>query len=819
MRKMSDMDIQARTCRALEWDRLKQFLAVEAQTAAGKMRCLSIMPHDEPALVEQLMEESKEALSLLSARSDISLGGLADLGDTLARLRAGAVLHALECLDLKRAMLSTKSVRTMLSLLAKESFPRLTEYLPLLYYNESSFNALDKAIDDDGNLRDDATPQLRGLRKEVKRIDGQIKEELARLINQHSGSKALQEPLYTQRNGRYVLPVNVSLRGAVPGIVHDSSASGLTVYVEPLSVVEMSNKMRLKETEVEREIYRILSDVSQTLHGESVEMTASFDTLIELDAIMSRGRLATKYNGIMPELTVSDDYYIRLKNARHPLLVLQQTPAVIGNDIEIGGTTRTLVITGPNTGGKTVLLKTIGLLALMIKAGLLIPAQSGTFPIFKKIFADIGDEQSLEQSLSTFSSHMTNIVRIIDEATPGILVLLDEIGAGTDPREGAALARSVLEHLNSSGAVTVFTTHFGELKTLAYTESGFINGSLAFDEVNLTPTYKLRLGLPGSSKATTIARRLGLKSSVADRAETFLEEGQKDVQRTVEQLEERLKHAAELEEELERAVSEAQRQEIAHRELFENLEREKESQRLRFSSEIEREFKETKTLIKELISDLQKQPNMARAQKLQTDLEALRKELGWTEKGTPGEVPQLQVGQQVRVVSLNQKGTIVELPPPGHRQPDSIAIVQSGLMKLKVPLSDLQLPESQPLTAVPQKPRVPADAASRRHTNERSGRHGTARRAPEPLNVFVRTQSNTIDLRGQRVDSALSELERFLDESFLHRVSPVMVIHGHGTGAIRSAVRDYLCTCAYSTVFRPGEMHEGGDGVTIVELD
>jgi DNA mismatch repair protein MutS2 len=809
------VDIESRTKRSLEWDRLKAYLEQETSCAGSQALCAELAVHDELAVVDILLTETDEALSMERGGFSLSQPGLPELAPTLDRLRAGGQLSTSELVDLRRLLAMSKRSRSQLSQLAVNDFPRLTLFPKNLFVDVPLAKAIDDVIDEAGNVRDDASSELFSLRKDVGRLNNQIKEEMLRIINSSTLSKALQEPLFTQRNGRYVLPVQASSRQQIQGIVHDSSASGLTVYIEPLNVVELSNKIRLKESEIEREIDRLLSQLTEAARPHVEALSQSNTTLIELDFIAARARLAAKYKGVRPAL--SKDQAIVFKSARHPLLMLQNQGAenaVVANDIVLGGTTRTLVITGPNTGGKTVFLKTAGLLALMLKAGLLLPVQPGSSAcVFKQVFADIGDEQSLEQSLSTFSSHMTNIVDITNLSGDLTLALLDEIGAGTDPKEGSILARVILEFLNLSGALTIATTHYGELKTLAYGEAGFVNGSFEFDEQTLSPTYKLRIGIPGNSKAITIASRLGLKVQLIDSANQFLGASETDAQQLMEQMQRRLEEIDQQQEALGAELAAAQNLKDEAAAQLASLQAEREKQRAGFANRLQEEFSQASKLVKSLISDLQKTPSIAKAQQIQQDLEVLKKELGWLEPAKPeGGPPAIAVGMAVKVLSLNQKGIIEALPEPGKSE----VSVRAGNVKIKVPISDLQITGHGTHTGVKS---AGTGGGSTQHRSASMGGNITRIWSDQgDLNVFVRTARNTIDLRGQRVDEALANLEQFIDEAFLERLSPVMVIHGHGTGRVREAVRQYLKDSQYNAKFRPGENYEGGNGVTIVNF-
>lgn len=799
--------------RSLEWDKLLEFLSQEAESKRGQYLCRQVLPGRERAVVSVLLAESDEALALISQRSGLSFERLPDLEETLNRLESQAVLSESELHSCRSTMSLSRQTRKSLSLLDNEAFPALRAYLSPLALFEQLLRELNEMLDESGKVKDDATPHLRGLKSEVRRLDSKIKDELNKVIHSQTQSKALQEPIYTQRGGRYVLPVNAAQRHVVPGIVHDSSQSGLTVYVEPMPVVELANKLRIKEAEIEHEISRILAVLSQQVYASREELCQSFISLAELDAIFARARFATKYDGIKPEL--SEENRFEFINARHPLLILQSgKEKVVPNTVSLGGKERTLVITGPNTGGKTVLLKTIGLLSMMVRAGLLIPVSRGSkAALFTSIFADIGDEQSLAQSLSTFSSHMTTIVQVVKSASVGTLALLDEVGVGTDPREGAAIARAVLEHLNDSGAVTVSTTHFGQLKTLAYNLSGMVNGSLEFDETTLSPTYRLRTGIPGSSKGITIARRLGLDESLVELAISYLDVADTVIDETVARLEEKIKGLESKEAQAQEKLSQA---EELSQQLQTQIDRERaqsEATRQKLATDLKEEFTVAFELIKDTIRNLQKEPSISGAQKAKEKMEQLKKELNWLDapvkKGADMAPVKLSVGDRVSVLSLNQRGVIEELPENVENNPRGIVVVRAGAVKLKVPASDIKRisdagGKAEKSRAAASGGKTRAGAPSRVYRNETA--------------VFVRTDNNTLDLRGERVDSALIKLEQFLDACLLSSISPVMIIHGHGTGAVKEAVRHFLSSSSYVSKFRPGETYEGADGVTVAEL-
>lgn len=771
--------------------------------------CLALEPSIDRLVIEELLDETTEALELFRAGFDLAQENLPDLRDVLPRLLAGSTLASGELLDLRKTLKLTRRTKTFLRAAMESiegrtgdenSYPCMRRINEQLHPLEDLVSDIEHVIDEDGAIKDDASPQLRGLRREVHRLTQEVREELQRIINSSTLSKCLQEPIYTQRSGRYVLPVNASMRRSIEGIVHDSSASGLTVFVEPVAVVELTNRIRLKESEIEREIERLLSGLSTKARNKHEQLQSSFVGAVELDFVVARARLAHKYEGIRP--LVEQEPVLRLERARHPLLVLQSAGkgGVVPNDIELGvGELRTLVITGPNTGGKTVFLKTAGLHCLMVRAGLLLPAREGSsIGIFLQVFADIGDEQSLEQNLSTFSSHMGTIIDITRRSCDGTLVLLDEIGAGTDPREGVVLARVILSQLKRSGALTLCSTHYGDLKTLAHSETGFANASMEFDDTSLRPTYRLQSGVPGNSHALEIARRLGLPEALADEAASILVSERPEYEVAIEELERRTRVLAELESALTAKQEELDQQSQLMVEKRLELEQQIAAARDRAATTFDDDYRAAKKLISELTASLQKEPSLNRAQKAREQLEQVRNELGWNKQIQDIVKPGFSEGQNVKIRSLNQRGVIESLQD-GHVE------VRVGAMRVKVLISDIESSSAPPRRETSRRERVSMAVA---------GRAIQAGAAP----AFIRSDRNTIDLRGKRVDEAMPLVERFLDTCYLEHVSPLMIIHGHGTGAMKGAVREFLRDCSYKLTHRSGDTHEGGDGVTVISF-
>ncbi len=795
------MDLNARTLKSLEWERFKLFLQDECSCDTSRELACKLGFLDEVSAIEFMLRQNSEALSLLLDGIDLHQESLPDLESVFARLQTGASLSARELLALRTMMMMSRKLKIILSNLCSESYPLLKKMHQTLTVFDDLVAAIDIVIDESAEVKDDASPALFKIKRELQRLNNRVKDELQKIINSPTHSKCLQEPLYTLRNGRHVLPVLANMRHSIEGIVHDSSSSGLTVYIEPKSVVELTNTIRINEAEIEREIDRLLWELSAAAHEKLDSLKDSFHTLVSADLLAAKASLARKYEGNCPR--ISRTLELSLLKARHPLLILQSgnIDTVIANDIRLESKLNTLIITGPNTGGKTVYLKTAGLLSLMLKAGLLLPCAAGSAtPVFKKVFADIGDEQSLEQNLSTFSSHMSNIIEITEKAESGTLVLLDEIGAGTDPREGVILARVILSKLSESGALTICSTHYGDLKTLAHANDAYTNASMDFDDRSLTPSYRLRLGIAGNSRAIAVAARLGLSEELIKKAQALLDSEKQDFERKVDELEIRLRLLQEQEEDLEKRKTKLQELEFQLEQRASLLAKEEKKSREVQAGRLLIDYQNAKKAINELTAALQKTPSLARAQEAKEKLEQIKKELDWGSDAPGQKINKVLAGQKVKVISLGQTG-IVEAAPAENSEEVQVRV---GRLKVKVSLKDLESTDEAPFNL-----KSKAVAFKEKTKNK-------AREVQDP--IFVRSDLNTLDLRGKRVDEGLALLERFLDESYLAQLSPLMVIHGHGTGAMKQAVRDYLADCSYKNKARPGENYEGGDGVTVINF-
>ncbi|EKP93973.1 endonuclease MutS2 [Thermaerobacter subterraneus] len=869
----------------LEYAKILELLAAQASFSLGAERCCALEPLTDPEAVRERQAETEEAARLLEREGEIPLGGLADIRRSLQRAAKGGMLAPDELLAVAG---TARGARRLKSFLAQReaTCPRLAARAARLTPQPALEEAVAAAIGEDGRVRDEASPRLASLRRRLADLEEAIRRRLEEMIRSPQWAAALQEPLVTQRRGRFVLPVKAEARAQVPGVVHDQSASGATLFIEPMAVVELGNRLREAEAEEQEEVERILAELTRLVAAAGDELAATLEELAELDAIVARGRLALAMRAERPETL--DRPRVDLKRARHPLL----GPGAVAIDVWLGEGAGfdTLVITGPNTGGKTVTLKTVGLLALMHQAGLHIPAAPGSaLGVFPQIFCDVGDEQSIEQSLSTFSSHMSAIVGFARAARPGALVLLDEIGAGTDPDEGAALAVALIEHFRSRGCLVVATTHYSALKAYAYQQPGVENASVEFDPETLRPTYRLWIGLPGKSMALTIAQRLGLPEPIVQRARQVMGAGAHRVEELIAAMEADRREIAAL-----RAEAETRRREaeaLRHQRLRE-MEEQRQEHRARLEA-LEREMatalqearRQTEGLVARLRAAMGRLEGaleeLARARQALVEgdaldagegpaaavaavearaaealaaaravLEETRQGLGDLE-GRAAAVRQqaeearrraregaaaalaaaLRPGARVEVLSLRQEGEVLEVPA----DPGEPVTVQAGILRLRVPRSDLRLLD-EPAGTGPGGPAAGPGAGTggAAATGRRSGR---GRRAGEPgsvtpegtaptgalerarlLQAKARDFEPEIHLRQLTVDEALARLDKYLDDAILAGVPQVRIIHGKGTGALRRAVHDYLRKHPAVASYRLGAPNEGGAGATVAVL-
>ncbi|MDD6435573.1 MAG: endonuclease MutS2 [Clostridiales bacterium] len=785
--------------KTLEFDKIISLLADKASSVPGRIRCLKLLPMKDMDKINNALEASGDAYTRLVKKGSITFGGLTGIEDTLKRLAVKASLNMAELLTL--ASLSESCDRARDYGLPSDRDPytdSLTGLFSILKPMTPFAKEVRRCILAEDEMADDASAELRSIRRSLAAMNDRIHEALDKIVN-GTGRTYLQDPVVTMRNGRYCLPVKLEYKNQISGMVHDQSGSGSTVFIEPTAVVKLNNECRELELKEQLEIERILQRLSERAGLLQREIRLNFETMSELDFIFAKGKLALDLKASKP--IFNDRGFLRIRNGRHPLLDPEK---VVPIDIELGGDFSLLVVTGPNTGGKTVSLKTVGLLTLMGEAGLLIPASDRSeLSIFSDVYADIGDEQSIEQSLSTFSAHMTNIVSILGEVKEDSLVLFDELGAGTDPTEGAALAISILESLHKRKIRTMATTHYSELKVFALQTEGVRNASCEFNVETLRPTYRILIGIPGKSNAFAISRRLGLPDSIIDEAKLHIKEQDEAFEDLLTDLE--LKRAS-MEEEAVRIKKE--------REEAENLRREAELLRKKLNETRDKILTDAKEEAELILMDAKEyaDENMKNFRKfgknginsaqMEREREALRKKIKSSRESRNEQVKEtthkqhkptdFQLGDSVRVHSMNCKGIV-------SSKPDSKGniLVQMGILKSRVHYSDLEILPDVDIT----------------------GPDNFRKTGGSKIKVSkARSISPEISLRGMTVDEALAVLSKYLDDACLANLSPVRIVHGKGTGALRNAVHNYLRKAKHVKSFRLGEFGEGDAGVTIVEL-
>ena len=785
------------TLKTLEFDKIVKRLSKMAASNAGRSKCLELKPSCSLEEVERLQQETAECIKALVKKGSPPLGGVTDLTAVLKRVEAGGILDTDQLLNIADLLRCSANVQDYLRPPredGEEGLEILTSLVESLIPHPQVEREITRCIEGPGQIADNASPALRNIRRQIGSANEEIRSKLGSMISSTGIQKYLQDAIVTTRGDRYVVPVKQEYRGSVPGIVHDQSSTGATLFIEPMAVVQLNNRLRELGAKEKMEIERILSALTLLVSDILEDIRTDMEILVELDVMFARGKLGLEMEGSRPLYNTSG--YINLKKARHPLI---DPKAVVPVSIHLGRDFDVLVITGPNTGGKTVTLKTVGLMVLMAQAGLQIPCQEGTeLTLYRDVFADIGDEQSIEQSLSTFSSHMTNIVDILRQADRGSLVLLDELGAGTDPTEGAALAMAILDYLHGKRISTIATTHYSELKQYALTKERVENASVEFDVDTLSPTYRLTIGIPGKSNAFEISKRLGLDESLIENALVYLSGEEVRFEDIIGDLEQNKKEAEQEKEWTRRLRQEVERVRDDYQKKVERLEekRNKTLDKARFEAKtiLEKAKKEAEEVIRELRSlsaaegaERNKRIEKAR-QKIRWDIEKLEEALstGIEEERTSQSPKDLKPGDPVRVISLGQKGTVQEVSD------DEQALVQVGIMKIKVKINNLETVEEKIKESVIKTDKKSMSKAA--------------------------TISAQVDVRGQVLDDAIMNVDKYLDDAHLSGLKQVTIIHGKGTGVLRSGIQQLLRSNRYVASFRRGNFGEGGDGVTVVEL-
>ncbi|MFX4261375.1 endonuclease MutS2 [Pelotomaculum propionicicum] len=784
--------MEEKTLKRLEYNKVLEQLASFAGSPLGKERALDLRPVDDPAVINRWQDEVSEGRMLLRMEPTAEMGGWKDIRNQLQRAGRGAVLEPEELIAVADTLTAGRIMKNFLAE-RQETYPLLNDHAFFITPLPDLEKRIKKAILPGGEIADNASPELAQTRRKLAAAQLNIKNYIENLIRSPNYQKYLQDPIVTIREGRYVVPVKIEYRAQVPGIIHDQSASGATIFVEPMAVVDKNNEIRRLAVAEKQEIQRILAGLSEGVAQDLESIETSLQTLGELDFIMARARYSQHLDAWAPVL--ADEAVLDIRQGRHPLLKGDVVPV----NIRLGEDFDTLVITGPNTGGKTVTLKTAGLHVLMAQSGLHIPAgENSRLGIFQRVFTDIGDEQSIEQSLSTFSSHMTNIVEIVSQAGRDSLVLLDELGAGTDPVEGAALAQSILEKLHSAGARTIATTHYSELKNFAYARERVENASVEFDTATLRPTYRLLIGKPGRSNAFEIALKLGLPAGLIKRARKFLSVEQIQFEELMRNLEKAQQEAEADREAAAKLADEARAIKDKHEKLAEDLAQRREAilskageeaRSLVKSARMEAEF-----AVRELREKIAEESTRARESAIQEARDKLGRLHHKVSRAVPekvfsGQVPTgLRAGQEVLLPRFNQRGYVIEPPGPGED-----VQVQVGILKMNVPLKDLR-------------------------TVEKPKTGGGQSEVAGMILDKARDISVELDLRGQYAEEAVLLVEKYLDDADLAGLPRVSLIHGKGTGSLRTAVHKLLKGHRRVKSFRLGEHGEGGYGVTIVEL-
>ena len=789
------MDLYEKSLNTLELPAVLELLAEEAVSEPAKEKALALRPSSDRAEVMRRLGETSAAKMMMVVHGSPSFSGVKDVRSSLARAEIGGMLNTRELLDIAEVLRCARVVRAY-SAGGGCGRSDIDFLFNSIMSNRFLEDKITGSIIGEEEIADAASSELADIRRLMRAANARIRDVLQKIISSPSYAKALQEPIITQRSERYVVPVKADHKGSVPGLVHDISASGATLFIEPMAAVKANNELRELRAREKQEIERILLELSAECAAHREDITCDFNVLVTLDLIFAKAKLSYKFDCTEPTLS---DGEIRLKKARHPLL--DQSKAVPIN-VELGGEYDTLVITGPNTGGKTVTLKTMGIFCLMAQCGLHIPAADGScVPVFSKVLADIGDEQSIEQSLSTFSSHMTNIVRILDECSEGTLLLFDELGAGTDPTEGAALAISIIEYARRLGATIAATTHYAELKVYATTAVGVQNASCEFDVETLRPTYRLLIGIPGKSNAFAISSRLGLPDYIISDAMSRVDSESVSFEATIEKLEQQRqmmeKKQNEAEEKLRQARDDAKKAERIRRELEVRLEKADEKSR-REAERILSEARETAERVFAELDEMRSQVNEkadhqrineARTQLLRSinesedKLEVRKKEPAEEKKSSRP----VKKGDVVEIKSMGVKATVADISP------DRVLTLQAGIMRVTAAEDEVLLLE-----------------------NEKTPNVAIAERSSQQLRSL--SVSPEVDLRGMMTDEAIPVMERYIDSACLAKLNTVTIIHGKGTGALRQAVHQSLKKSKQVKSFRLGRYGEGENGVTVVEL-
>ena len=781
----------------LEYDKILNMLRECAGSEMAKAKIAMFRPSSDPYKIRERLAETSEAVQVIVRKGAVPLGQLYDIENALHLARKGGSLTMRQLLQVLYDLKVTGDVVTFLRSDLPQ-LPILDGMREVLVTFPRLADRIDRCILSEDEMADSASPELKDIRRSIVRQNEAIRNRLNQILSSRDNQTYLQDSLVTMRDGRYVVPVKAEHRAKMPGIVHDQSSSGATIFVEPQVIVDLNNGLRELELAERAEIDRILAELSSNVAEHFHDLMNNQKILVQMDVIFAKGKLSARMQAEQPQM--NEDGELDLRQARHPLLEIKKAVPI---NVAVGKDYRTLVITGPNTGGKTVTLKTIGLLALMAQTGLHIPA-AGTsrMPIFRNIFADIGDEQSIEQSLSTFSSHMRNTVELVEKAKTGTLALLDELGAGTDPTEGAALAIAILERLAAQGAVTVATTHYNELKKYALSTPGVENASMEFNVETLSPTYRLFIGVPGKSNAFEISRKLGLPDAIIDRAGQLLEHGDiafedvlSAIERDKQKAEDERSEAMQLRQQMEKQQEELKKREAA----LAKKEKELLSAAKEEARAIVREAKDTAAEVQKELRSLAKEPSLGERNKR---LEQSKRRLRESENRyavapeklvnyDPVRPEELKIGDRVKLLTLDQNGEVLSLPDA-----KGDLMINVGILKINANVRDLMLIRD----------------GSAKKKPPRGTKYGSL------YCMKAQNISSSVNVQGKSLDEAMMDVDKYLDDAYMAGLKEVTVIHGLGTGVLRTGLRQAFRRHKHVDSFRKGAYNEGGDGVTIVKL-
>lgn len=782
----------------LEYDKIIEMLVSHASSPLGKIRCEDLLPSDSIAEIEHQQEQTQDALTRLFQKGNLPFGNVKDVRGSLKRLEIGSTLGITELLQICGLLENTSRVKSY-GRRERDNGQRdsLDDLFDSLEPLPQLSGEIRRCILSEEEISDDASSALKQIRRSMKITGEKVHTQLAGMVN-GSARSYLQDAVITMRNGRYCIPVKSEYKSQVPGMIHDQSSTGSTLFIEPMAIVKLNNEIRDLELKEAAEIEKILASLSDLTAENREAIQYNLENMVELDFIFARASLAMEQNATRPVFNTKG--WINIRKGRHPLIDKKK---VVPIDIHLGKDFHLLIVTGPNTGGKTVSLKTVGLLTLMGQAGLHIPAlDRSELSVFREVYADIGDEQSIEQSLSTFSSHMTNVVSFIEKADPYSLVLFDELGAGTDPTEGAALAIAILNHLQAQGIRTMATTHYSELKVYALSTPGVENASCEFNVETLRPTYRLLIGVPGKSNAFAISGKLGLPSYIIEEAKKQINSKDESFEDVISTLEENR-----ITIEKERLEIEKYKEEIsALKEKLESKQEKLDQQRSRLLQEANEEahaiLREAKEYADQTMKDFHKfgknnisvKEMEAERQRLRQKMNKIEKNISIKESKPTGTLKpsDLHLGDGVKVLSLNLKGTVSTLPDS-----KGFLFVQMGIMRSKIHITDLALLKEETVISAPHMQKTS------------SGKIRMSKSASVGIEI---------NLLGKTVDEAIAELDKYLDDAYLAHMPSVRIVHGKGTGALRKGVHNYLRKVKYVSSFRLGEFGEGDAGVTIVEF-